>query len=98
MAQTQCIARNNTTVYHDKDRLEVWLYNTCVVQVQHGTIRLCTGGWLTVTTLARMNQASNQYNLGYRASRKGGILTATYRGKTYTQDQDGVLSIPQVLA
>lgn len=45
-----------------------------------------------------MNQASNQYGLGYHASRKGGILTATYHGKTYTQDQDGVLSIQQVSA
>jgi hypothetical protein len=96
MAQLQRISRNNTCVYKENGKLNnVYLYNTCIVQVLPDKIRLCTGGWLTVTTITRMNQASNEYGLGYTASRKGGILTARYHNKEYTADQDGILYLPR---
>jgi hypothetical protein len=36
-----------------------------VVSFSADYVILRTGGWNTVTTKARMNQASNQFNLGY---------------------------------
>ena len=61
-----------TKVFGNADNLEVYYHSTCVVQTQGRTITLKTGGWWTVTTKGRMNQASNQFNLGYSVFQKKG--------------------------
>ena len=74
MGQMQKVCKNNTkieTAISDLSGLEttyIQLHNTTVVTFDQNFIVLNTGGWKTVTTKARMNQASNQFNLGYRVS------------------------------
>ena len=47
-------------------RLLITYHNTIVVKVVNDRfVILNTGGWFTDTTKRRMNQASNQYKLGY---------------------------------
>jgi len=54
-----------TTVTDEDDVLRVVYHSTTVVKATPKTIRLDTGGYATQTTRRRMNQASNQFNLGY---------------------------------
>ena len=74
MAQTQTIGTHKTQVHMSNNEngsaLEVYYHNTRVVFYCNGHIKLDTGGWSTVTTKLRMNQASNQYNLGYKVFQK----------------------------
>lgn len=65
MAQTQKVSGRATSVFqHDGDTI-VKYHNTNVVRFNAKTITLSTGGWKTVTTKVRMNQAANQFDLGY---------------------------------
>jgi hypothetical protein len=59
-------------VLNGKSKLkEVWLYSTKIVEIlPSGSILLCTGGHETATTKARMNQASEEFGLGYRVRSK----------------------------
>ena len=86
MAQTQTIGTHKTQVNITNDfngsSLEVYYHNTRVVFYCNGFITLNTGGWSTATTKLRMNQASNQYNLGYRVFQKDFNWFVEYQGKT----------------
>lgn len=73
MAQNQVVGKHATTVrarangggcvtYHDTD---------VVVWNEHQVL-LDTGGWFTVTTKTRMNQAANQFGLGYQVYQEKG--------------------------
>jgi hypothetical protein len=59
--------------YHDTD--VVTIYSDCVV--------LNTGGWFTVTTKRRMNQASKEYNLGFSVWSKQGRWFVTKDNYSY---------------
>lgn len=67
MAQTQKVSGVATAVRTDEGgTLTVSYHDTNVVTVYpNGRIVLDTGGWFTVTTKTRMNQASNQFGLGF---------------------------------
>lgn len=69
MTQTQKLSKYNTHVVHTVCSTVVWFHETPVVTISHWTdnrsITLDTGGWFTTTTKTRMNQASNQWKLGY---------------------------------
>jgi len=62
--------------------IEVWYHNTQVVRVTDKEITLNTGGWSTVTTKLRMNQAANEYGLGYKVFQKDYAWFVTYKGET----------------
>jgi hypothetical protein len=84
-----------TTVSAGADINVVRLYSTDVVahylrDPQH--IVLSTGGWVTKTTIARMNQYAEQYGIPYHASIRGGVAHVTVQGKTYPF-VDGKISI-----
>jgi hypothetical protein len=77
MGQQTTISRYQTKVWTTGTLTTVRLYETNVVsffhdgilpfQVYHrDAVVLNSGGWRTVTTKSRMNQASNQYDLGYQ--------------------------------
>ena len=70
MGQTQTIGRTATKVEHLGKYTYVWYHNTDVVQFDSLYITLNTGGWKTATTKLRMNQASNQFNLGFSVYQK----------------------------
>jgi hypothetical protein len=58
-------------------------HNTPVVKFNHKEIILDTGGHQTVTTRNRMNQASNQYALGFRIFQKSFELFLKFKGRTF---------------
>ncbi len=71
MGQMKEIGKTGTCVFTDDDEFTKVIYHeTCVVKFNHEVVILDTGGWKTATTKARMNQASNQYNLNYKVFRK----------------------------
>ena len=72
MGQIQTVGRVATTVAHDYDQGEtvVTYHNTQVVKFDHRRVTLDSGGYMTATTKTRMNQAANQFNLGYRVYQK----------------------------
>lgn len=67
MGQLQTVGKRATSVRRNEGVLRVTYHSTDVVTVYpNGKIVLNTGGWKSVTTKARMNQASNQYGLGFQ--------------------------------
>ncbi len=70
MAQTQRIGTTATTVSTEGGWTRVVYHQTTVVKWNAEKIILDTGGWKTVTTKTRMNQAANQYDLGFLVYQK----------------------------
>ena len=76
MAQLQTVGRVATRIsiapFEHGDDTHRWVeyHNTKVVSWNDTEIILDTGGYFTATTKTRMNQASNQFNLGYRVYQK----------------------------
>ena len=70
--QTGRLGTHATSHYVKDGILHVIYHGTEVVRMDfnHDILLLDTGGWKTNTTKARMNQASNQYNLGYTVYQK----------------------------
>jgi hypothetical protein len=70
MGQTSKVSGVATSIRtHGKNTI-VRYHNTDVVTFTDKTITLDSGGWETVTTKLRMNQAANQFGLGYYVSQK----------------------------
>ena len=83
MTQMMKVSGRATKVHTDSQGLtSVVYYDTAVVRFNDTFIELDTGGWMTVTTKARMNQASNQYDLGYVVYQEDFDWFVTYRGHT----------------
>ena len=71
MASVHTVGSTATTVRRNAGILSVVYHSTEVVRVDaNGDITLNTGGWMTNTTKLRMNQASNQYGLGFQMYQK----------------------------
>lgn len=68
------VGRNNTRWYYDgvANEFRVKLHSTTVFAFNPltDTVRLNSGGWRTVTTKRRMNQAADEFNLPYRVFQK----------------------------
>jgi len=61
-----------TTVSEADGETVVIYHTTRIVTFNHDCVTLRTGGWDTVTTRRKMNQASNQFGLGYSVFRRDG--------------------------
>ena len=61
-----------TTIARCADLVAVTYHNTQIVAFDDRNIVLRTGGWDSVTTRRKMNQASNQFGLGFSVYRKDG--------------------------
>jgi hypothetical protein len=83
MPQMMRVSRNNTAVGNSPNALSVTLHSTVVVLVDRasGVVHLDSGGWRTTTTKNRMNQASNEYGLGFQVSQKDGAWTVYTKGE-----------------
>lgn len=68
------ITSNNTTVTGDETAGAVTLHNTVIVRWDPKHITLDTGGWKTVTTKARMNEALAAIGSGCRVFQERGAL------------------------
>ena len=82
MSRYNQVGTHKTTVITGPDRGAVQYHRTQVVCWTSDTIKLDTGGWFTNTTKLRMNQASNQYGLGYGVYQKQHKWFVTYKGET----------------
>lgn len=70
MAQQSKVSGRHTAI-HGGDGITIVTYHwTDVVIFDHEQISLNSNGWRTATTKTRMNQASNQFELGYRVYQK----------------------------
>ncbi|KKL13496.1 hypothetical protein LCGC14_2525150 [marine sediment metagenome] len=89
MGQTQRVSGRATSVFTDDDGIVNVVYHaTHVVRVfPSGKIVLDTGGWRTVTTRTRMNQAANQFRLGYRVFQKDFGWFVEWKGETLPFDE-----------
>ena len=72
MSQQNRISKGNTTIHTELGVTTVRYHSTDVVQFDQDIVHLDTGDWRTVTTKSRMNQTSNQFDLGYRVFVKDG--------------------------
>ena len=71
MAQQSTIGTHKTTKARIDNKLIVTYHSTAVVLIKNNRyVTLNSGGWYTNTTKTRMNQASNEYGLGYRVYQK----------------------------
>jgi hypothetical protein len=71
MAQQYKVGTHCTTVSHNP--LRVTYHSTVIVEAVPGKgFRLNSGGYRTSTTKTRMNQASNEYGLGFSVFQKAG--------------------------
>jgi hypothetical protein len=88
MSRYNQIGRIATTTTEGITR--VTYYKTVVVAFDAKSITLNTGGWFTATTKTRMNQASNQFDLGFNVCQKSRQWFATYRGQTIAFNGDSI--------
>jgi len=76
---------SHCTNWNCKDGVtRVTYHNTDVVTFTDDLIVLNTGGWFTATTKARMNQTSEQFDLGYRVFQRDWMWFVDYKGQTYS--------------
>lgn len=92
MSQQQRLGTHATTVRtNSADDIIVRYQQTDVVRVSSTLIYLDTGGWFTNTTKTRMNQAANQYNLGFHVyAKKGKWFVITRRGDEFEFQANGL--------
>jgi len=65
MARMDKLSAYRTSVMATGDRLAVVYVSTLIVDKVGNEITLDSGGWQTVTTKRKMNQAARQFALGY---------------------------------
>ena len=85
------IGTHKTTVLNKDNSIEVYYHNTRVVDVSGKFLTLNTGGWYTPTTKRRMNQTSQQYNLGYHVYQKNYNWFVEFEGETIPFDKYGII-------
>ena len=83
MSKTRIIGKHATEIItniipHD---WRLGATRTIVVVFDRESIKLDSGGWHTATTKLRMNQVSNQYDLGYLVFQIKGEWFVEYRGE-----------------
>lgn len=94
MVQTKEVRGVATSIRVEDGWTIVRYHSTDVVRFNQSTIILDTGGWNTATTQTRMNQASNQFELGYRVYRKQFTLYVKWMDKEYRLDGPTTLHLP----
>ncbi len=71
-----------TSVYRDGcDDICIKYHTTIVVRICRGSVLLDSGGWETVTTKRRMNQASDEFDLGFYVFQKNFEWFVSYKGE-----------------
>lgn len=82
MAQLDKIGRVATKIKNNDGITRVVYHDTTVVEFDNTTIVLRNNGYKTQTTKNRMNQASNQFNLGFYVYQKDFVWYVDFQGKT----------------
>lgn len=82
MTRLDVIGKHKTKVYEDGGYTRVKYHFTDVVTFNDSVINLDTGGWESVTTKARMNQASRQFNLDFSVYQRNYKWFVDFKGET----------------
>jgi hypothetical protein len=91
MSQQNKIGTGHTTIKTDKAGITtVTFWSTDIVKFDSKTITLNSGGYRTATTKTRMNQASNQFNLGYQVKQENYKWYVYFTGKKFVF-KDGMI-------
>ena len=79
------ITKNNTRVFVDGVKWKVTLHDTTIfcMDMARGVISLDTGGWFTVTTKRRMNEAFKAFGLNQRVVQVDGYWRVYTSGQEY---------------
>lgn len=81
MSRQDTIGNHCTAVFTDELGYTCVVYHqTCVVRWNSERIILNTGGYETVTTKRRMNQAANQFRLGFQVYQQNHVWYVDYAG------------------
>lgn len=83
MATMHQIGKTATVIGNDGYMNYVQYHETQVVRWNDRQIILNSDGWRTATTKNRMNQTSNQFNLGFRVYQQNFDWYVTFKGKTW---------------
>ena len=89
MAQQEKLGKTATKIKslfcksENENVTQVTYHDTVVTEFGSNYIMLSSGGWLTNTTKTRMNQASNQFNLGYKVFQKNFNWFVQYNNKIF---------------
>ena len=82
------ITKNNTLIFthdgvDDTARKEVMLHNTVIVThyTKTNKVMLNNGGWYSVTTKRRMNEVSDEWDLGFSVFQKKGVWYVASKNK-----------------
>ena len=70
MSQIHTIGKYATNISRHGENTIVTYHSTPVVCFDNQAVLLSTDGWKTATTKLRMNQASNEFNLGFSVYQK----------------------------
>lgn len=82
MAQQDRLGKRNTTIITENGKTFVRYHWTDVIGFDSKEIVLDSNGWKTATTKMRMNQASNQFGLGFTVTQKDFEWFVEFKGKT----------------
>lgn len=82
MSQVSRLGSKATTVATTDGMTRVTYHSTVVVAWDNDRIVLNSNGWHTNTTRTRMNQASNQFALGFTVYQRNYDWYVDYKGKT----------------
>ena len=93
MAYMYKIGKHATKIKDNGDGLTVKYHQTVIVTVTDTEIVLNTGGWKTYSTKTRMNQTSNQYDLGFQVYQSKREWFVDFKGVTYPFDGESILLI-----
>ena len=76
------IGTHKTSIRTASNLTSVRYWETDVVKFDNDKIILNNGGWYTSTTKKRMNQVSEQFNLGFYVYQRNYNWFVDYNGKT----------------
>lgn len=89
MAQQSEVRGRSTAIFTDENGMTNIIYHrTAVVSFDAEKIILNTGGYRTATTKTRMNQAANQFRLGFQVFQKDFDWYVIFKGEKIPFNDD----------
>lgn len=85
-----------TKILTDDSATAVVYYGTYVVVFTDKDVRLNSGGWQTVSTKARMNLASDEFNLGFGVYQRKGKWFVDIGNRSVTLDFEDNMIFPRL--
>jgi hypothetical protein len=73
MSRSDRLSLYRTLIYDQSGRTCIQYAKTVIVEFDLTNVTLRTGGWMSVTTKRKMNQAARQFSLPYSVYQKKGI-------------------------